>query len=91
MELGDRIKYAKRALNGIALGDCFGQSFRRELCAGLASGIWRDGTGYRSVLPVVCGILLYLDRRSAVDGGFSFGRPGYHMRHCGRNGFFFCG
>lgn len=27
MELGDRIKYAKRALNGTALGDCFGQSF----------------------------------------------------------------
>ncbi len=27
MEPEDRIKYAKRALNGIALGDCFGQSF----------------------------------------------------------------
>lgn len=27
MELKDRIKYAKRALNGIALGDCFGQTF----------------------------------------------------------------
>lgn len=27
MELEDRIKYAKRALNGIALGDCFGQTF----------------------------------------------------------------
>ena len=27
MELKDRIKYAKRALDGIALGDCFGQSF----------------------------------------------------------------
>lgn len=27
MELEDRIKYAKRALNGIALGDCFGESF----------------------------------------------------------------
>ncbi len=27
MELEDRIKYAKRALDGIALGDCFGQSF----------------------------------------------------------------
>ena len=27
MELKDRIKYAKRALTGTALGDCFGQSF----------------------------------------------------------------
>lgn len=27
MELKDRIKYAKRALDGIALGDCFGQTF----------------------------------------------------------------
>lgn len=27
MELRDRLKYAKRALHGIALGDCFGQSF----------------------------------------------------------------
>ena len=27
MDLKDRIKYAKRALDGIALGDCFGQSF----------------------------------------------------------------
>ena len=27
MELEDRIKYAKRALDGIALGDCFGQTF----------------------------------------------------------------
>lgn len=27
MELEDRIKHAKRALNGTALGDCFGQSF----------------------------------------------------------------
>lgn len=27
LELKDRIKYAKRALNGIALGDCFGQTF----------------------------------------------------------------
>lgn len=27
MELSDRIKYAKRALYGIALGDCFGQTF----------------------------------------------------------------
>ena len=27
MEIKDRIKYAKRALEGIALGDCFGQSF----------------------------------------------------------------
>ena len=27
MESEARIKYAKRALNGIALGDCFGQSF----------------------------------------------------------------
>lgn len=27
MELEDRIKYAKRSLNGIALGDCFGQTF----------------------------------------------------------------
>lgn len=27
MESEDRIKYAKRALDGIALGDCFGQSF----------------------------------------------------------------
>ena len=27
MELNDRIKNAKRALDGIALGDCFGQSF----------------------------------------------------------------
>lgn len=27
MELEDRIKYAKRALNGTALGDCFGESF----------------------------------------------------------------
>lgn len=89
MELGDRIKYAKRALNGIALGDCFGQSFRRELCAGLASGIWRDGTGYRSVLSLVCCIFLYFGRGSIVDGSFSFGRQRYHMCHCGRNGFAF--
>ncbi len=27
MELEDRLKYAKRALDGIALGDCFGQTF----------------------------------------------------------------
>lgn len=27
MELDDRLKYAKRALDGIALGDCFGQTF----------------------------------------------------------------
>ncbi len=27
MELEDRIKYAKRSLDGIALGDCFGQTF----------------------------------------------------------------
>lgn len=27
MELKDRIKYAKRALDGIALGDCFGETF----------------------------------------------------------------
>ena len=27
MELRERLKYAKRALHGIALGDCFGQSF----------------------------------------------------------------
>lgn len=27
MKLEDRIKYAKRALDGIALGDCFGQTF----------------------------------------------------------------
>lgn len=27
MEMKDRIKYAKRALDGIALGDCFGQTF----------------------------------------------------------------
>lgn len=27
MELTDRIKYAKRALDGIALGDCFGETF----------------------------------------------------------------
>lgn len=27
MELKERIKYAKRALDGIALGDCFGQTF----------------------------------------------------------------
>lgn len=27
LELKDRIKYAKRALDGIALGDCFGQTF----------------------------------------------------------------
>ena len=27
LELDDRIKYAKRALDGIALGDCFGQTF----------------------------------------------------------------
>lgn len=27
MELEDRIKYAKRALDGIALGDCFGKTF----------------------------------------------------------------
>ena len=27
MELADRMKYAKCALNGIALGDCFGQTF----------------------------------------------------------------
>ena len=27
MKSEDRIKYAKRALDGIALGDCFGQSF----------------------------------------------------------------
>ena len=27
MKLEDRIRYAKRALDGIALGDCFGQSF----------------------------------------------------------------
>ncbi|MDE7476867.1 MAG: ADP-ribosylglycohydrolase family protein [Lachnospiraceae bacterium] len=27
MELKDRLKYAKRALDGIALGDCFGQTF----------------------------------------------------------------
>lgn len=27
MELADRIRYAKRALDGIALGDCFGQTF----------------------------------------------------------------
>lgn len=27
MELEDRLEYAKRALNGIALGDCFGQTF----------------------------------------------------------------
>lgn len=27
MELEDRIRYAKRALDGIALGDCFGQTF----------------------------------------------------------------
>lgn len=27
MELEDRIKYAKRALDGTALGDCFGQTF----------------------------------------------------------------
>lgn len=27
MEAKDRIKYAKRALDGIALGDCFGQSY----------------------------------------------------------------
>lgn len=27
MEIEDRIRYAKRALDGIALGDCFGQTF----------------------------------------------------------------
>ena len=27
MKLEDRIKHAKRALDGIALGDCFGQTF----------------------------------------------------------------
>lgn len=27
MKSEDRIRYAKRALDGIALGDCFGQSF----------------------------------------------------------------
>ena len=27
MEQKDRIRYAKRALDGIALGDCFGQTF----------------------------------------------------------------
>ncbi len=27
MKPEDRIKYAKRALDGIALGDCFGQTF----------------------------------------------------------------
>ena len=27
MKPEDRIQYAKRALDGIALGDCFGQSF----------------------------------------------------------------
>ena len=27
MEFENRIDYAKRALDGIALGDCFGQTF----------------------------------------------------------------
>ncbi|MCI9051359.1 MAG: crystallin J1 [Lachnospiraceae bacterium] len=30
MKIEDRIKYAKRALEGIALGDCFGQTFFME-------------------------------------------------------------
>ena len=44
MELKDRLKYAKRALDGIALGDCFGESFfvpeeTAELAGGGLEGV----------------------------------------------------